>query len=407
MNNNSLKCSFCGRKKEDLTILISGINAHICGFCIEKSHSIIHHNYINKEKINKKKLYIDLSKKPKNIKSFLDKYIIGQEETKKVISVAVYNHYKMIYLNEKNIDTCKDNSIEIEKSNILLIGPTGTGKTLIAKSIANLLKVPFTIADATSLTEAGYVGEDVESILTRLLQSSDYDINSAEKGVVFIDEIDKISRKSNNPSITRDVSGEGVQQALLKIIEGTIVNVPPQGGRKHPEQKMIQINTSNILFIGGGTFNGIENIIKERNNNISSIGFINKNKNNLDRFFSKKSILPLDLKKFGLIPELIGRFPIITCLSSLDKKNLKKILIEPKNSLINQYKKLFNLDNIKLSITNNALDIIVKKTYQLGLGARGLRVFCEKIFLDYIFNIDKIKDGKLEITKDIIINKIY
>ncbi|WP_185878282.1 ATP-dependent Clp protease ATP-binding subunit ClpX [Blattabacterium cuenoti] len=401
---DSLRCNFCGKRKNEITFLISGVSGHICNFCIEKTYSIIHRKFsIEKEKKNveeRKKIEI---KKPKEIKKFLDKYVIGQNVAKKVISVAVYNHYKRVihFINNKE----GNNDVEIEKSNILLIGNTGTGKTLLAKSISRLLKIPFTIADATALTEAGYVGEDVESILTRLLQSANYDVNSAEKGIVFIDEIDKISRKKNNPSITRDVSGEGVQQALLKILEGSIINVPPQGGRKHPDQKMISINTENILFIAGGTFDGIENIISDRIHQFS-IGFINPNKKNKDEKNFLKNITAHDLRKFGLIPELIGRFPIITYLNSLDKVMLKKILIEPKNALIKQYKKLFDLDKISIEVTDEVLDIIIDKTLELGLGARGLRSFCEKIFVDYMFNIEEInKNQILNIDKEMVIEK--
>ncbi|WP_185855368.1 ATP-dependent Clp protease ATP-binding subunit ClpX [Blattabacterium cuenoti] len=413
-----LKCNFCGKNKNNINLLISGINSYICDYCVKKTYSIINSNKNNNElyetcnntknlKIKDYKNKIKV-KKPKEIKSFLDKYIIGHEITKKILSVAVYNHYKRIYNNNNNLFTNQKKekekeNIQIDKSNILLIGDTGTGKTLLAKSIAKLMNVPFSISDSTSLTEAGYVGEDVESILTRLLQSADYHINFAEKGIIFIDEIDKISRKSANPSITRDVSGEGVQQALLKILEGSIVHVPPQGGRKHPEQKMIPINTENILFIAGGTFDGINKIISERKHS-STIGYFYKKKQYRDNL--KEEIQYEDLKKFGLIPELIGRFPIVNYLNPLDKILLKRILVEPKNSLIKQYKRLFYLDKISLNITDDALDIIVNESFYLGLGARGLRIFCEKIFLDYLFDIENT-NTILNIDKNIVEQKLF
>ncbi|WP_185860548.1 ATP-dependent Clp protease ATP-binding subunit ClpX [Blattabacterium cuenoti] len=394
-----LKCNFCGRNKNDITFLISGINGHICNDCVEKTYSIVHKKFLLKNTRNKNNNEFIEIKKPKEIKSFLDKYVVGQNEAKKIISVAVYNHYKRI---EKQNET----NIEIEKSNVLLIGETGTGKTLLAKTISKLLKIPFAIADATTLTEAGYVGEDVESILSKLLQSVNYNIDYAEKGIIFLDEIDKISRKSNNPSITRDVSGEGVQQALLKILEGSVINVPPQGGRKHPDQKMIQINTENILFIAGGTFDGIEKIISDRTEKMS-IGFMTKDKRkkNIENNYLK-NILSEDLKNFGLIPEIIGRFPVVTYLNPLNKNTLKQILIEPKNALIKQYKKLFDMDHISLNITDDALNIIVDQTFQLGLGARGLRTFCEKIFLDYMFDIENVQ-STLNIDQNIVKQKLF
>ncbi|WP_185871484.1 ATP-dependent Clp protease ATP-binding subunit ClpX [Blattabacterium cuenoti] len=398
------KCNFCGRNKNDITFLISGINGHICNLCIEKTYSIIHQKFWvkNNHKTSENNSEFIKIKKPREIKSFLDKYIVEQNEAKKIISVAVYNHYKRIKKQNQN-----NTNIEIDKSNVLLIGKTGTGKTLLAKSISKLLKVPFAIADATSLTEAGYVGEDVESVLTRLLQSVDYNVNFAEKGIIFLDEIDKISRKNNNPSITRDVSGEGVQQALLKILEGAIVNVPPQSGRKHPDQKMIQINTNNILFIAGGTFDGIEKIISDRIEK-TSIGFV-QNQEKRKKYSEKnylKNIIAEDLKKFGLIPEIIGRFPIVTYLDPLSKNTLKKILVEPENALIKQYQTLFNMDHISLNITDEALNIIVDKAFHLGLGARGLRTFCEKIFLDYMFDIENVQ-STLNIDQDIVKQKLF
>jgi ATP-dependent Clp protease ATP-binding subunit ClpX len=383
------KCSFCGRTKKDVNILIAGVSGHICDSCIEQAHQIILEEFKQKENfdITSVKLL-----KPIEIKNFLDQYVIGQDEAKKVLSVAVYNHYKRLAQKDTKDD------VEIEKSNIIMVGETGTGKTLLARTIARMLHVPFTIVDATVLTEAGYVGEDIETILTRLLQVADYDVQAAEKGIVFIDEMDKISRKSDNPSITRDVSGEGVQQGLLKLLEGSIVNVPPQGGRKHPDQKMIPVNTKDILFIAGGAFDGIERKIGNRLNT-KMVGYsASKEKDQIDRENLLQYIAPQDLKAFGLIPELIGRLPILTYLETLDREALKNILTEPKNSIIKQYEKLFKMDGITLAFEKKVLDFIVDKAIEFKLGARGLRSICEAIMVDSMFELPSTKETNLLIT---------
>ena len=387
MSDHQITCSFCSRNKQDTEILIAGANAHICNSCIEQAFHIVEQDSKSTASIKNQASDFKLLK-PIEIKSHLDDYVIGQDQAKKNISVAVYNHYKRI--SQVNMD---DDEIEIEKSNIIMVGKTGTGKTLLAKSIAKLLNVPFCIADATVLTEAGYVGEDVESILSRLLQAADYDVEKAKVGIVFIDEIDKIARKKDNPSITRDVSGEGVQQAMLKLLEGTIVNVPPQGGRKHPDQKMIALDTSNILFISGGAFDGVEKHIASRLNT-RPIGF----KTNKENQYNKETILqhvaPQDLKSFGLIPELIGRMPIVTHLNPLDKNALKLILTQPKNALTKQYIKLFQIDGVKLSFDKKAIDLIVDKALEYELGARGLRSICENVMLDAMYEIPSQKTKK-------------
>ena len=386
MSKKETTCSFCGRPRSQVRMLIAGISGHICDSCIVQAQAIVKEeitdNPLSKEQFSPAKL-----KKPSEIKAHLDEYVIGQDDAKKTLSVAVYNHYKR--LNQK---VGKDD-IEIDKSNVVLVGRTGTGKTLLAKTIAKMLNVPFCIADATVLTEAGYVGEDVESILSRLLQAADYNAQAAERGIVFVDEIDKIARKSDNPSITRDVSGEGVQQALLKLLEGSVVNVPPQGGRKHPEQKMIQIETKNILFICGGAFDGIEKIIAGRVNR-QTIGFSSSVEERIDGESLLKYINPTDLKTFGLIPELIGRFPVLSYLEPLDAKSLRRILTEPKNALIKQYLKLFELDGIELKFDGDALDYVVTKAIDFKLGARGLRSICEAILTDAMFELPSSKEIK-------------
>ena len=401
MDNKKIKCSFCGRDKNETKMLIAGVSGHICDTCIVQAGNIIKEE-LGETKNIKEANVLKLAT-PIEIKEHLDKYVIGQDDAKKVLSVAVYNHYKR--LTQKQVTS--EDEIEIEKSNVIMTGETGTGKTLLARTIAKVLNVPFCIADATVLTEAGYVGEDVESILTRLLQAADFDVAAAERGIVFIDEIDKIARKGDNPSITRDVSGEGVQQGLLKLLEGSTVGVPPQGGRKHPEQKMIQLNTKNILFIAGGAFEGIDKKIARRLNT-SAMGYSavkesdGVDKNNLLRYIS-----PADLKAHGLIPELIGRFPIITFLNALDRDTLQRIMIEPKNSIIKQYIKLFEMDGVKLSFDKAVLDFIVDKAIEFKLGARGLRSICEAIMLDAMYDLPSDKSVKeFKITLNYACDKV-
>ncbi len=388
MSDKAIQCSFCGRSKDDVTVLIAGVTGHICDHCIEQAESIIREERVH----DTGSVSIDL-KMPGEIKAHLDEYIIGQETAKKTISVAVYNHYKRL-LNPAKVD-----EVEIDKSNVIMLGETGTGKTLIARSIARMLDVPFCIADATVLTEAGYVGEDVESVLSRLLQSADFDVESTERGIVFIDEIDKIARKSDNPSITRDVSGEGVQQALLKLLEGAEVSVPPQGGRKHPEQKLITINTKNILFICGGAFAGIEQII-ERRIKRSTIGYQQEGVSLKDGEVLQY-VAPIDLRTFGLIPELIGRFPVLTHLKALNASALRRILIEPKNALCKQYIRLFEMDGIELKFEASGLDYMVEKAVEFKLGARGLRSIMEAILNDAMFELPGSE------TKSLTVNRAY
>jgi ATP-dependent Clp protease ATP-binding subunit ClpX len=389
----NLECSFCGRKKAETDLLIAGMDAHICDKCIEQAHGIVEEEVSDTKTSGLSK---DLTlKKPIEIKEFLDQYIIGQTETKRAMSVAVYNHYKRLLQTKDG----EEDDVEIEKSNIILVGETGTGKTLVAKTIARMLNIPFAIVDATVLTQAGYVGEDVESILSKLLQAADYDVEKAQKGIIFIDEIDKIARKGDNPSITRDVSGEGVQQALLKLLEGTVVNVAPKGGRKHPEQKFVEVDTKEILFIAGGAFSGIERFISKRLN-MQAVGFsASLDDDKVDEENLLQYIIPSDLKAFGLIPEIIGRLPVLSYMNPLDAKTLRAILTEPKNAIIKQYSKLFTMDAVAFSIEEEALDYIVEKAVAYKLGARGLRSLCEAIFTDAMFDLPSSDEKTFNVTK--------
>ena len=391
------KCSFCGRTKKEANLLIAGLEGHICDHCIEQAHSIMVEEMGSKSSFSLDSIKL---RKPGEIKEFLDQYVIGQDRAKKILSVAVYNHYKRL------MQKADSDDIEIEKSNIILVGETGTGKTLLARTIARMLHVPFTIVDATVLTEAGYVGEDIESLLTRLLQSADYDVKAAEKGIVFIDELDKIARKGDNPSITRDVSGEGVQQGLLKLLEGAIVNVPPQGGRKHPEQKMIPVDTRNILFICGGAFEGIEKKIAHRLNT-TIVGYnASRTRDRYDKEDLLKYIAPQDLRAYGLIPEIIGRLPVLTHLSPLDRKALRSILTDPRNAITKQYIKLFAMDGIELTFDAGALDYIVDKAVEFKLGARGLRAICEAIMIDAMFELPSGDTKEFTVTPDYAAHKL-